>query len=242
MPAAGGRPSRQLVRAAGAARRARRPPADPPRRLSLPQGRGGGAGEAAGPAAGRCRRRDADGGGLARALAGLPHLAGRFHRPRVHRARAPVPGSVPGAGAAGGAVRRARAGHVHRDHPPAPGIRVPGLGRDAEPDPGHAAGGAERGGPPRADHRQPGRPGRAPARSPAPGRGVDACPGRALAAHRRTTGCGGVDRRADRAVPARDRGSPAVCRLPPDRAARPAPRRRQPGCAGATWTWTARWR
>lgn len=49
-------------------------------------------------------------------------------------------------------------------------------GRHAEPDPGHAPGGAERRGPPRADRRQPGQPGRAAARPPTPGRGVDAGP------------------------------------------------------------------
>ena len=43
-------------------------------------------------------------------------------------------------------------GDFHRDLPPAPGTRVPGLGRDAEPDPRHAADGAERCDPPRADH------------------------------------------------------------------------------------------
>ena len=79
-----------------------------------------------------------------------------------------------------------------------------------------------------------------PPRPPAACGGVDARPSRALAAHRGTARRGGVDRGADRAVPARNPGSPAVCRLPPDRAARACAAARLPGCAGATWTWTAR--
>jgi hypothetical protein len=68
---------------------------------------------------------------------------------RGYTAHVRLPRSLPRAGAAGRAVRRARAGDVHRDHPPASGTRVPSLGRHAEPDPGYAAG--------RAEHRDPAR-------------------------------------------------------------------------------------
>src|SRR5437773_2090167 len=97
VPAAGWRAGWELVRTAGAARRAgRAAPADPAGRLSVPCSCGGGAGPAAGTPSRRYRRPDADGGGLAGALAGLPHRHRAVDRARLCRARAPVPGPVPG--------------------------------------------------------------------------------------------------------------------------------------------------
>jgi hypothetical protein len=222
--AGSGRAACELVCAAGAARRAGRAAApDPAGRLPVPQGRAGGAGAAAEPE-GRRDGRDHNGGGLAGALAGLPYLSGGVHRPRVCRVRAPLSRPVPGGGAADRADDRAGAGDVHRDHPPAPGAGHPGVGRDADPDPCHAARGAERCDPPRLDHRQPAAKAELPrARRP---RAVVWTPYRV-----------GQWRRSGERPPVAVwttaqtatfltsiQGVPAVCRLPPDRAARPAPR------------------
>jgi hypothetical protein len=215
VPAAGWRAAWELVRTAGAARRAgRAAPTDPAGRLSVPCSCGGGAGPPAGTPSRRYRRPDADGGGLAGALAGLPHRHRAVDRARLCRARAPVPGPVPGGGAAGRAVCCPGAGHVRRDHPPAPGPGHAGLGRDLDPDPGHAAGCAERRDPPGTADGEPGRQGRTAPRAPPAGGGLDALPDRTVAADRGAARGRGVDRPADRAVPAQHRRAPAVC-MPP---------------------------
>ncbi len=194
--------SRQLVCDPRTPARPRRAaPPDPPRRLPHPAGRPPGTRQA-GHAWPRRQRGDHH-GPVAGALAGLPHLPGVVDRPRLRRARAPVPAAAPRPDPAGRADHRARAGHVHRDHPPAPGHRPPGDGGDAGPDPCHLARRAEHRDPPRPDHRQPGPPRRTATGPPPARRRVDRQPDRALARHRRAATRRGVDRRADRPVPAR---------------------------------------
>ena len=133
---------------------------------------------------------------------------------------------VPGGGAAGRADRRAGAGDVHRDHPPAPRPGHAGLGRHLDPDPRHPAGRAERRDPPRAAHARTRPPSAELPRARRP-RAVVWTPYR-IEQWRRT------GERPPVAVWTaaqtaqflrRDRGAPAVCRLPSDRAARAAPRR-----------------
>jgi hypothetical protein len=118
-----------------------------------------------------CRCAGADGGGLAGALAGIPHHPGQFDVARLYRACAAVPGPVSGGRAAGRADHRAGAGNDRRDHPPPPCPGHPDLRRDADPDPGDAAGRAERGDPPRPAGREPGQPSRVAQSPPSQGGG-----------------------------------------------------------------------
>jgi hypothetical protein len=141
-------------------------------------------------------------------------------------------------------------GRRRRDHPPPPGPGQAPVRRHAEPDPGRAEGRR----PARPGRRERGQPRRAAPGPPAPRRGLDSRAGRALAAHRGTPGGGGVDCGADRTVPHRSPKPSAVCRLPPDRAARPAssaPCRSRRGCrrsgfmtcalAPPAWRWPPGW-
>ena len=131
----------------------------------------------------------------------------------------PIPGRHP----AGGAVARRRAGHVHRHHPRRGRARAPGQRDHAAPHPRHATlNAAVRAGLITAN---PGPVARTAQGCPPAPAGVDPGADRALAAGR-SAACGrGMERRADRAVPAPGARPPAVRAVPPDRAARAAPRR-----------------
>jgi hypothetical protein len=93
--------------------------------------------------------------GVAGPVAGLAGVAARVDQPRVCRARARLPGPVPGRRPSGGAVARRRPGHVHCHHPGRGRARAPGRRGYAAPHSRHVAGGAERCGPRGPDQCQP---------------------------------------------------------------------------------------
>ena len=203
----------------------RTPPPDPARRVPDPDCGRAGSSAAADARSWKGRSSAGDGEAVAGPLAGGAGHAEAIDAAGLCRTRAPVPGPVPWADLAGRPVGRACAGDVHRDHPPARGGGYADSPGDAGTGQGHAAGGAERGHPRRPHHRQSGIPRRASPSPAPPGRGVDRRPDRAMAAHRDPPGGRGVDACPDRGVPELHPRPPALCRLPPDRVARAAPRR-----------------